>query len=79
MPCPACKHTMQNLGLATNGGRTFWCPRCGTLKAVESGDFESHESPRLTRIALKGNQDDVRREILGWYGSVLEDETESLP
>ena len=50
MPCPTCTHTMQNLGLAQNGKRTFWCPRCGTIK-TESGQHEEHEKPMLvTRV-----------------------------
>ena len=32
MSCPNCDHTMQHI----NDGKpsTFWCPNCGTLKAV---------------------------------------------
>ncbi len=37
MACPACDHTMQNLGLTAD--RVFWCPRCGTIK---SGDCVQH-------------------------------------
>jgi hypothetical protein len=39
---------MHNLGLDQAGRRTFWCPRCGTLK-TEASDFTSHESPKWTR------------------------------
>jgi hypothetical protein len=35
MACPVCDYTMQNLGVPP--GRTFWCPRCGTLKIENSG------------------------------------------
>lgn len=62
MPCPTCNHTMHNLGLAESGKRTFWCPRCGTIKtevtvhASITGDggettrrqWEEHEAPKWT-------------------------------
>jgi hypothetical protein len=32
MSCPTCGHTMSNLGLDQAHRRTFWCPRCGTIK-----------------------------------------------
>jgi tRNA(Ile2) C34 agmatinyltransferase TiaS len=38
MACPTCNHTMENLG--TEVVKTFWCPRCGTLKTVHEDGFE---------------------------------------
>lgn len=32
MPCPTCDYTMQGIG-----HHSFWCPRCGTLKAEDPG------------------------------------------
>lgn len=46
--CPTCGVTMQKV----NDGvpRTFWCPRCGTLKM--EGGMPEHEAPRFLRTAL---------------------------
>lgn len=56
MPCPVCDHTMQNLGLDQGGRRTFWCPRCGTLKTDEGpdspGGFETQHAPRWALAVL---------------------------
>lgn len=74
MPCPLCNHTMQNLGVATSGSRTFWCPRCGTLK-TEHGDFTESESPRWTRLMATGNEFQVRREYAACvWPAVADDE-----
>jgi hypothetical protein len=47
MACPTCDHTMQCV--ATN---TFWCPRCGTLKMVDSRCPEEIVEPKLVRRAF---------------------------
>jgi hypothetical protein len=49
MPCPTCSHTLQNLGLDQAGRRTFWCPRCGTLKTECQDGFEEHQVPSLAK------------------------------
>ncbi len=56
MPCPTCSHTMQNLGLATNGRRTFWCSRCGTIKTEAEGLHEV-AVPKLVGHVRQGNAD----------------------
>lgn len=48
MPCDVCGHTIQNLGLAGQG-RTFWCPRCGSLK-VDNDGFIKTDSPKWTQL-----------------------------
>ena len=73
MPCPLCNHTMQNLGLATSGSRTFWCPRCGTLK-TESGDFSELEIPRWTKMLSKFEHDAAWRELEASHHSVVADD-----
>lgn len=54
--CPTCGVTMQKI----NDGvpRSFWCPRCGTLKM--EGGVPDHESPRFLHIVLRNltNYDD---------------------
>jgi tRNA(Ile2) C34 agmatinyltransferase TiaS len=45
MPCPSCSGTMQNVGVPDS--RVFWCPRCGTLRMVDSDDVESDHPPSL--------------------------------
>jgi hypothetical protein len=50
VPCPKCDHTLQNLGLTDADRRTFWCPRCGTLKteiAHMGREYEQVETPKL--------------------------------
>lgn len=37
MACPTCDHTMQGIHIAENR-QCYWCPRCGTLREVFSGD-----------------------------------------
>lgn len=61
MPCPTCNHTMQNLGLDQAKRRSFWCPRCGTVKTEIQGTFsdgcggsiaetrQEHETPYLVK------------------------------
>jgi hypothetical protein len=61
MPCPVCRHPMQNLGLSQPDARLFWCPRCGTLKTevtlrvpdrkggVEGRLWEDWDTPKLIR------------------------------
>lgn len=50
MACPNCSHTMANVGLSPVG-RTFWCPRCGTLKTASTDPdlSHSHVVPKWTR------------------------------
>lgn len=47
MACPTCDHTMQLVG---EGYKTFWCPRCGTIKF---GEREASEKPKLVDRALE--------------------------
>lgn len=49
MPCNICDHTMENLGV--EGQRIFWCPRCGTVKAVMPDGFENVSIPFWVRRA----------------------------
>jgi len=46
MACPTCDHTMQSIA-----GLRFWCPRCGTLKNLDS--FPSTEKPQLVDLVRK--------------------------
>jgi hypothetical protein len=32
MACPNCDHTMQKIATAPAGDKTYWCPRCGTIR-----------------------------------------------
>jgi len=45
MACPTCDHTMQAIpvtkGASVSCSSTFWCPRCGTLKASGAADSET--------------------------------------
>jgi hypothetical protein len=40
MPCPTCDCTMTGLP-SPEGYRQWWCPRCGTIKNIDQGGFES--------------------------------------
>jgi Zn-finger nucleic acid-binding protein len=46
MSCPTCSGTMQSLGLNQLDRRTFWCPRCGTLR-TEGGGINEAVPPSL--------------------------------
>ena len=45
MNCPTCSHSMCGLGLDTS--RMYWCPRCGTIKSLDRGDFADVSVPYL--------------------------------
>lgn len=50
MSCPTCSGTMQKV--CDDGQvRHFWCPRCGTVKMIDAGNFESTEAPTLVTRA----------------------------
>jgi hypothetical protein len=63
MPCPLCDHTLQNLGLDTAGRRTFWCPRCGTLKTVDDDGSEYISSPYMATRLLNRQFREFRNDV----------------
>lgn len=54
MACDTCGHTMANLGV--EGQRIFWCGRCGTVKSIDPGGFESVEAPELVARLKAANE-----------------------
>lgn len=47
MSCPTCGHTLQRVG-ADGSSAVFWCPRCGTIRAVHGSRlFVDDEAPAL--------------------------------
>lgn len=57
MSCPTCDHTMQSIQGTI---KTFWCPRCGTLKFDHNEDRPIEQYiPRLVERA-KTLADSVR-------------------
>jgi uncharacterized C2H2 Zn-finger protein len=63
MPCDICGHTVQNLG--TIDFKTFWCPRCGTIKTIK-GDYTEHEAPSIIKRLRDPNMHlaEVRKELV---------------
>lgn len=57
MACPNCANTMTQISgpLIEKGNRTFWCPRCGTIK-----DVDGVSTPMLVSRVVKfcGTLDD---------------------
>ena len=49
MACEMCDHTMQNLGMSQSLARVFWCPRCGSLKTINSDGFTEIKQPMLCK------------------------------
>ena len=64
MACPTCDHTMQGIGGAVP--RTFWCPRCGTLKQGEMYEL-TMLVPRVRSLLDRTTSDD-----LAWQLGVTE-------
>ena len=58
--CPTCGHTVQRVNEGV-GPKTWWCPRCGTLKTDSAPDFEQ---PRFLKSAVSNLQhvDDTPQE-----------------
>ena len=48
MPCLVCDQTIQRVNSGTNP-KTWWCPRCGTLKI---DGVPENESPKLVLHAI---------------------------
>lgn len=56
---------MHNQGLVQGARRSFWCPRCGTLK-VEDGTFTDVTVPRWVRLMTSRHpepNDELDREL----------------
>lgn len=53
MPCPTCDHTLTNLGLDQGGRRTFWCPRCGTIKSETTEGWVDVGTPKLVPLCRR--------------------------
>lgn len=47
MSCPTCTHTMTPLGVVDGNFKYFWCPRCGTIRAVLMNQKEQDSVPKL--------------------------------
>ena len=66
MACEICDHTMQRVNDSTV--RTFWCPRCGTLKT------EMENTAKFDRPKIVGRAFAFADAVLS-YMSGLEDKT----
>ncbi len=52
MPCDNCGHTLQNINVASENRRIFYCPRCGTL-VTETDSRREIDTPKLVERCRK--------------------------
>lgn len=83
MSCPTCDHTMHNLGLDQAGRRTFWCPRCGTIKTETEAKpgvlgWEEHQMPYWTKRMTCSEWLTLRAEVFALRAAQLKQAAEQL-
>lgn len=77
MPCEVCGKTYQ-LASLHSGDRVFWCPHCGTTKAVSASGWTCIEVPAFPKIReallelVRYEENDFGMSLIETHGGKLE-------